>query len=51
MRQNDIRMARVYLAQARQFRMHSAFHATLLAWAAARRRKAMNATGQMELFA
>jgi len=45
-----IRMARVFLAQAKAFRMHPAWHATLLRWAAHRRRLASLETGQMELF-
>ena len=34
---DDRHMARVYLAQARNFRRHRGFHATLLDWAAKRR--------------
>jgi hypothetical protein len=33
-------MARVFLAQARHSRQHAAWHATLLNWAACRRRRA-----------
>jgi hypothetical protein len=39
-RERHMRCARVYLAQARAFRRHAAFHATLLRWAANQRRRA-----------
>jgi hypothetical protein len=39
-RERHIHAARVYLAQARAFRRHGAFHALLLTWAANRRRRA-----------
>jgi hypothetical protein len=35
-----VHMARVFLAQCRHVRRHNAWHATLLVWAAERRRRA-----------
>lgn len=55
-RELHIHMARVFLSQAavvRQQGIHHGWHATLLRWAAARRRRAMNASavaGQLDLF-
>jgi hypothetical protein len=55
-REEHIYTARVYLAQARAFRRHDAFHAQLLTWAANQRRRASveplltGAHGQRELF-
>ncbi|XQM33461.1 hypothetical protein DFLDMN_000271 [Cupriavidus sp. H19C3] len=51
----DAHMARVFLAQARAARRHPAWHAKLLSWAAARRRRyaALRRTGlpaQYDLF-
>lgn len=47
-----IYMARIYLAQARQFRRHGNWHATLLLWAANRRKMATEYQPmQAELFA
>ena len=39
-REWHLHCARVYLAQARAFRRHAAFHATLLRWVANQRRRA-----------
>lgn len=39
----EIHMARVFIAQARSRRHQSAFHATLLQWAANARKRAMQA--------
>lgn len=49
---DDRHMARVYLAQARNFRRHRGFHATLLDWAAKRRAmaSAISLPGQGDLF-
>lgn len=49
-REMHIHMARVLLAQARVSRRHPAWHATLLRWAADRRRRAAQCTRQGELF-
>jgi len=51
-RETNIYMARVYLAQARLSRQHSNWHATLMRWAANRRRMAFHKNGnrQMEMF-
>lgn len=43
-------MARVFIAQARSFRQHPGFPATLLSWAAERRRRARMRRVQLELF-
>lgn len=45
-----IRMANIYLHEARRFRQ-TTFHATLLLWARGRRLKAASASVQQELFA
>lgn len=39
-RANHIHMAKVFISQARHFRRHGNFHATLLGWAANRRKEA-----------
>jgi len=50
MKSTHIMMARVFLGQARHFRRHKSFHATLLQWAANRRNLAMQQWAQLELF-
>ncbi len=50
---SDAYLARIYIAQARAFRRHPGFHATLMTWAAERRRRAAQAAvknKQLELF-